>query len=462
VNPVATDYWAATEPAADQRRRLELLEARYDPLTFRRLDAVGVAPGWACLEVGAGAGSVARWLAARVGTTGHVVATDLDPRFLGGDLGAAVTVRRHDIRTDALEEAAFDLVHCRALLCHLNDPAAALTRMAAAVRPGGWLLVEDADYATFDAACPNHPLSPAWAGAALRLACSLAANGVIDPRFGRRLPALLSDLGLVDRGHEGSCGSTAARPRPPNFSGTASIRSGPGGSNGSTCPTPISPPSALPSPTRPSPLSRRSATAPGAAVPADPGAAAPPSVRGSQRQAIFNGCGAPNLPRVSSRRRSSGRASLPGVGMKRWAWLAVATACIVLGGSGVAARADSGDEAKLSATLSAAEEVPSPGPAGGEGNALLKPDPDEHRLCYRLRYSGIGKPTGGWVQQGPKGAPGPVEIDLHVADHGDSGCVDADQALLESIISNPSSHYVNVATPQYPNGAIRGQLGQSS
>ena len=112
-------------------------------------------------------------------------------------------MRRHDIRTDALEEAAFDLVHCRALLCHLNDPAAALTRMAAAVRPGGWLLVEDADYATFDAACPNHPLSPAWAGAALRLACSLAANGVIDPRFGRRLPALLSDLGLVDRGHEG-------------------------------------------------------------------------------------------------------------------------------------------------------------------------------------------------------------------------------------------------------------------
>jgi hypothetical protein len=148
--------------------------------------------------------------------------------------------------------------------------------------------------------------------------------------------------------------------------------------------------------------------------------------------------------------------------MKRWPWLAVATACVILGGSGVPVRADSADEAKLAATLTAGEEVPNPGPAGAEGNALLKADPDEQQVCYRLRYSGIPKPSAGWVQQGPKGTNGPVEIDLHVADHGDSGCVDADQALLESIISNPSGHYLNLATPQYPNGAIRGQLSQSS
>jgi hypothetical protein len=148
--------------------------------------------------------------------------------------------------------------------------------------------------------------------------------------------------------------------------------------------------------------------------------------------------------------------------MIRWPWLALATACVVLGGRAAPAGADSADEAKLSATLTAAEEVPSPGPPGAEGNALLKADPDEHRVCYRLRYSGIGKPTGGWVQQGAKGATGPVEIDLHVTEHGDSGCVDADQAVLESIISNPSGHYLNLATAQYPDGAMRGQLNQSS
>jgi SAM-dependent methyltransferase len=198
-----TDYWFATAPAAAERRRLELLEARYDPLTVRRLETVGVAAGWSCLEVGAGAGSVACWLAGRVGPTGRVVATDLDPRFLDGDLDPVVEVRRHDIRIDALEAAAFDLVHCRALLCHLDDPAAALARMAAALRPGGWLLVEDADYATFDAACPEHPLAPAWGSAVRRLTEALAANYVFDRGLGRRLPAWLADLGLADVANEG-------------------------------------------------------------------------------------------------------------------------------------------------------------------------------------------------------------------------------------------------------------------
>ena len=208
---MASAYCFAAEPAAAERRRLELLEARYDPLTFRRLAAVGVACGWSCLEVGAGAGSVVRWLAGRVGSIGRVVATDLDPRFLGDNPCPTppVEVRRHDIRTDPLEEAAFDLVHCRALLCHLDDPAAALRRMTTALRPGGWLVVENADYATFDAATPEHPAAPAWRAAALRLARSLVTSGVLDPMLGRRLPDLLARLGLVEPGPRGH------RPRPP-------------------------------------------------------------------------------------------------------------------------------------------------------------------------------------------------------------------------------------------------------
>jgi len=203
VTALASRYWAVAEPAPAERRRLELLEARYDPLTFRRLDTLGPSAGWSCLEVGAGAGSVARWLANRVGPNGHVVATDLDPRFLGDFGRANLDVRRHDIRTETLAAGTFDLVHCRALLCHLEDPMAALRRMADAVRPGGWLLVEAADYVTFAAACPEHSAAPAWSAAALRLARSLVTSGVLDPMLGRRLPGLLAGLGLVDRGHEG-------------------------------------------------------------------------------------------------------------------------------------------------------------------------------------------------------------------------------------------------------------------
>jgi len=221
-----TRYWGAAQDAISERRRLELLEARYDPLTFRRLDALAISPGgagvspgmaggagvspgmagWSCLEVGAGAGSVARFLAERVGPAGRVVATDLDPRFLGaGDrLPSNVEVRRHDILADPLEEAAFDLVHCRALLCHLDEPVQALTRMAAALRPGGWLLIEDADYITLEAACPDHPLTPIWDRAAEGLIRAMVFDGVVDPRLGRRLPDFLATLGLDRQGHEGT------------------------------------------------------------------------------------------------------------------------------------------------------------------------------------------------------------------------------------------------------------------
>jgi len=65
----------------------------------------GIASGWSCLEIGAGDGSVARWMAARVGPAGFVLATDIDPRFVLEDSGANpanMEVRVHDIVTDSL------------------------------------------------------------------------------------------------------------------------------------------------------------------------------------------------------------------------------------------------------------------------------------------------------------------------------------------------------------------------
>ena len=130
--------------AATEARRLALLEQRFDAGTIRRLGELGVIGGWRCLEVGAGHGSVARWLADKVGPSGSVVAADIDARFLTG-LPDNVDVRELDIRDQELEPD-FDLAHCRALLMHLPDPDAALARIVAALRPGGVLLVEEGDF----------------------------------------------------------------------------------------------------------------------------------------------------------------------------------------------------------------------------------------------------------------------------------------------------------------------------
>jgi SAM-dependent methyltransferase len=180
--------------------RLAGLESAFDPGTRRHLEALGVKEGWRCLEVGAGAGSVARWLSDRVGESGHVLATDLNPVLLQGlDLGN-LEVRAHDILEDDLPEAAFDLVHSRLVLEHLPGREDALRKMAAAVAPGGWLVVEDMDWSSLGACSRKGAL--VFGGLLRSFASVMKASGY-DKRFSRRLPILMTGLGLVDVGAEG-------------------------------------------------------------------------------------------------------------------------------------------------------------------------------------------------------------------------------------------------------------------
>jgi SAM-dependent methyltransferase len=195
-------YFAADADADLERERLRLLGQLMNPMTTGRLDRLGVGRGWRCLEVGAGDGSVALWLAGRVGPTGRVVATDIDPRFLEGPGLAGVEVRRHDILRDRLETGHYDLVHCRAVLMHLPEPERALARMAAALRPGGWLLVEEGDMEPFAVAGPAHPASAVVARVRRLTTEAIEARGRIDLTLGRRCPELLERLGLAEVGAE--------------------------------------------------------------------------------------------------------------------------------------------------------------------------------------------------------------------------------------------------------------------
>ena len=128
-----------------ETERLRTNEALWDPGTLERFERLGLAPGWSCLEVGAGAGGAARWLADRVGPTGRVVAADLEVGRLLPLADRGVEVLRYDLRTEDLPEAQFDLVHARMLVQHLPDRAGAVARLTRALRPGGWLFLEDTD-----------------------------------------------------------------------------------------------------------------------------------------------------------------------------------------------------------------------------------------------------------------------------------------------------------------------------
>ena len=200
--PRASGYFAAGANFELERQRLELLEEHDDPLTVARLRATGLSPGWRCLEVGAGAGSVARWLAGQVGPDGLVVTTDIDTRFLG-HLRDRVEIRQHDILTDPLEPGAYDLVHCRSLLTHLSDPAVALARMAQALRPGGWLVAENHDYSSLAAVTTGGAQADRWDRAVLTVLSVASAHGLFIPDLGRHLVSLVREAGLMIVAQEG-------------------------------------------------------------------------------------------------------------------------------------------------------------------------------------------------------------------------------------------------------------------
>jgi SAM-dependent methyltransferase len=181
-----------------ERARLTGLEAMFDPITTDVLARLGVGSGWRCAEVGAGGGSVARWLAGRVGPTGQIVATDLDIRHLAAVEVPNVQVLCHDVTVEKCPGKPFDLLHARLLVGWLPNREKVLERLVSWVRPGGWLVIEDCDWTTRFSVTPA-PVVETVSAVSLDF---LGKAFTYDAAFGRALPQLFRDQGLVDIGCE--------------------------------------------------------------------------------------------------------------------------------------------------------------------------------------------------------------------------------------------------------------------
>lgn len=180
--------------------RLDVLASIYDPWTRSHLDARGLTAGWLCWEVGAGGPNTVRWLAERVGPSGYVLATDLDPRWAANAIGSNVSVLAHDV-TQAPPEEGFDLIHARLVLTHVPDRELAMRNLVGALRPGGWLVIEDPDPDLLPLSCLDGPEEARELANRLRSSfrSMLAARGG-SLAFGRRLPGLLKGLELTEVG----------------------------------------------------------------------------------------------------------------------------------------------------------------------------------------------------------------------------------------------------------------------
>ena len=188
------ERWAGAG-STEEHRRLMLIERAYDAFTISHLERTGVAEGWRCLEVGAGAGSIAAWMARRAGP-GNVTATELFTQYLVGAAEQGVRVLRHDVTRDPPVGGDFDLIHARLVLEHLRTRDQVVERLASWLAPSGWLVLEDVAFVPEIAARPSlRRLEEKW----LELATAMVGS---DLTWARTLPLPLERAGLTETAAE--------------------------------------------------------------------------------------------------------------------------------------------------------------------------------------------------------------------------------------------------------------------
>ncbi|MEE1737865.1 class I SAM-dependent methyltransferase [Streptomyces sp. BE147] len=178
-----------------ERERISLLGGIFDLFSRRRISDLGLAAGWRCLDVGAGPGTVAAWVAEGVGPTGEVTALDRDVRLLRQMRFPGVRIWEADVDTAAAEglpTPGFDLVHARLTICHLPERERVLERLASWLNPGGWLLVSDA-INTMQSGSPDPDVRR------VAQAYDRAISGTLgsDLNYARAYPSPLRALGLA-------------------------------------------------------------------------------------------------------------------------------------------------------------------------------------------------------------------------------------------------------------------------
>ena len=137
---------------------------------------------------------------------------------------------------------------------------------------------------------------------------------------------------------------------------------------------------------------------------------------------------------------------------------------IVLAVTGVAAADDGGRP--LSTALTGAEEAPGPGDPNATGQAELRLNQGQNEVCFDISWADIdGTVFAGHIHVAPAGDPGPIVVTLFTGSFAGtdsvSGCAeDVDAELIKAIRHDPTAYYVNVhSRPNFPGGAVRGQLG---
>jgi SAM-dependent methyltransferase len=184
---------------SDGETRRLTAQAHEDPVAGRARWG-GLQAGMTAVDAGCGPGVVARELARLCGPAGRVVAFDSSPARLAAARtgpapaadGAPVEFREGDVLAPPVEPGTADFVFCQFVFEYLRRQADAMAALVRLLRPGGRLLVTDAD----DIGVHLAPVDDALRQDIRRMREALAATG-FDADAGGRLYGLALDAGLT-------------------------------------------------------------------------------------------------------------------------------------------------------------------------------------------------------------------------------------------------------------------------
>jgi len=141
---------------ADLNAWMHMQAVQWEPAGRELLAELGDGSGLRAVDMGCGPLGWLRLLSRWVGPSGHVVGTEVgeataEPaRLTVRSEGLPnVTVVVDDVFESTLPEGSFDLVHARFMLGPLGRPADQLATYRRLVRPGGWLVLEEPDMASW-------------------------------------------------------------------------------------------------------------------------------------------------------------------------------------------------------------------------------------------------------------------------------------------------------------------------
>jgi ubiquinone/menaquinone biosynthesis C-methylase UbiE len=200
-NPEPTSEYVLAGNTSELER-LRLQARVWEPAGERMLDAIRVAPGWRCVDLGSGPVGIVKALSHRVGPTGHVTATDIDAKHIETlrDYAASngltnVSVVRDDAYNSRLQPSSFDFVHVRYVFSPVGRAAHLLSSLISLCRGGGIVAAEETIASTW--AC--YPTSQPWNDLRdLIIRAFLARGGDFDS--GKLLYSMFRNAGLKEIG----------------------------------------------------------------------------------------------------------------------------------------------------------------------------------------------------------------------------------------------------------------------